>query len=1053
MRGFSVLLVFLPIIIVNGYKILLYSPNYSRSHINFIGQLANLYIEAGHEAVIIRPELTNNDPEVLINGSKARVVWSRKRFESTLQSQTMKAKAWESQSGGILSHMLQMATMIAQTSDAIGKMCQQLLSDEDLIDQLRKEKFDIGLLQVMDLCGNGLFERIGVRKFILAAAMPLPIDAAAILGIPHSLSFVPDMFPLSNEHSSFVRRAANIASFLFSKHFTLSSLRRAQIDAIRRYYPDFTIESAFGDASLVFANSDEHVEYPRPISHKIVYIGGFALSRPKPLVEPYKSLLDKAKNGVILVSFGSIAHSASMPKATKTAFLEAFRTFPNVKFIWKYEEPEDEEVKGLDNVSLAKWIPQTDVMNHKNAIGFITHGGMNSVSEASHFGIPMVCIPLFADQSRNCKMIQDRGIGLVASKANLTSETLISVFSELINNKKLYNKAKELAAMIKGKPMQPAERVLKYTEYAVKYDISKALELEGRHLSFVEFYNIDVYAAAVLSSLLSVYLVCRAVRCCVSALLLIAASNGFKILLYSPNYSRSHINFIGKLADIYHDAGHEVAVFRPHLFDNDPDFLLNGTKARVIAVKKKFETPLSPEMMRSNSWTMGNDGIVQTIAQGYKMMKLFGDGNTKLCRQILGDDEIIETLKSEKFDIGLIQIFDICGAGLFKKIGLEKYILAAAMPLPISVAASLGVPYSLSFVPDYIPLPTNYGSFVKRTTNVVAFLVVKHIMSRAFQGYQTVIVQEHFPDFTVDGAFANASLVFVNSDEHVEFPRPISHKIVYIGGFALSQPKPLIEPYKSYLDDSKDGAVLVSFGSIAQSSSMPDETKQAFLDAFKAFPNVRFIWKYETPEDDIAKGLENVLVAKWVPQTDILNHKNLIGFVTHGGMNSVSEASHFGIPMVCIFLFGDQLRNCRMVEDRGLGISAHKAELTSENLIKTFSELINDKKYYKKAKSIARMIKGKPLQPVDRVLQYTEYAADYDIAEVLELEGRHLNIVQFYNIDVLDMAGGPGRAENRGPARGPEEVGPASAPFKFSRPGPARPLGAGPGRSRQGAEL
>ncbi|CAD5222966.1 unnamed protein product [Bursaphelenchus xylophilus] len=45
------------------------------------------------------------------------------------------------------------------------------------------------------------------------------------------------------------------------------------------------------------------------------------------------------------------------------------------------------------------------------------------------------------------------------------------------------------------------------------------------------------------------------------------------------------------------------------------------------------------------------------------------------------------------------------------------------------------------------------------------------------------------------------------------------------------------------------------------------------------------------------------------------------------------------------------------------------------------------------------------------------------------------------------MAGGPGRAENSGPARGPEEVGPAPAPFKFSRPGP---LGAGPGRGPTG---
>lgn len=81
------------------------------------------------------------------------------------------------------------------------------------------------------------------------------------------------------------------------------------------------------------------------------------------------------------------------------------------------------------------------------------------------------------------------------------------------------------------------------------------------------------------------------------------------------------------------------------------------------------------------------------------MMKHFGDANSKLCRQIMENDELHEILRKEKFDLGLLQIMDACGAGLFKKIGLEKYILASAMPWPLSLAGIMGIPYSLSYVP------------------------------------------------------------------------------------------------------------------------------------------------------------------------------------------------------------------------------------------------------------------------------------------------------------------------------------------------------------------
>jgi hypothetical protein len=46
--------------------------------------------------------------------------------------------------------------------------------------------------------------------------------------------------------------------------------------------------------------------------------------------------------------------------------------------------------------------------------------------------------------------------------------------------------------------------------------------------------------------------------------------------------------------------------------------------------------------------------------------------------------------------------------------------------------------------------------------------------------------------------------------------------------------------------------------------------KRAFLDTFKQFPRITFLWKYEDEEDGIARGRKNVVIKKWVPQADLL---------------------------------------------------------------------------------------------------------------------------------------------------------------------------------------
>uniref|UniRef100_A0A914C5P4 glucuronosyltransferase n=1 Tax=Acrobeloides nanus TaxID=290746 RepID=A0A914C5P4_9BILA len=163
-------------------------------------------------------------------------------------------------------------------------------------------------------------------------------------------------------------------------------------------------------------------------------------------------------------------------------------------------------------------------------------------------------------------------------------------------------------------------------------------------------------------------------------------------------------------------------------------------------------------------------------------------------------------------------------------------------------------------------------SYTGRAKNLFLNILSQYFMDRAFfQPVEEVIRPIVRYDFTVEEQFGKSAFVLVNVDEHVDFNRPISHKVVYIGGFGQSNPKPLEPKYEQIMNSSKKGVVLVSFGSVAQSYLMQQEMKKKFLEAFAQFPDITFLWKYEKDEDNIADGYKNVITGKWLPQTDLLD--------------------------------------------------------------------------------------------------------------------------------------------------------------------------------------
>jgi glucuronosyltransferase len=64
----------------------------------------------------------------------------------------------------------------------------------------------------------------------------------------------------------------------------------------------------------------------------------------------------------------------------------------------------------------------------------MTHGGLLSTQEAAARGVPVVGIPIYADQHYNLAKIVSAGIGVKLAFANITTKSVIWAVNEILDN-------------------------------------------------------------------------------------------------------------------------------------------------------------------------------------------------------------------------------------------------------------------------------------------------------------------------------------------------------------------------------------------------------------------------------------------------------------------------------------------------------------------------------------------------------------------------------------------------------------------------------------------
>lgn len=462
-------------------------------------------------------------------------------------------------------------------------------------------------------------------------------------------------------------------------------------------------------------------------------------------------------------------------------------------------------------------------------------------------------------------------------------------------------------------------------------------------------------------------------------------ADGASILALVPVNSRSHYIVMEPLFKALAARGHQITVVSPYP-QKKP--LPNFTE---IDVSELFPTKsMSVDFIRANVYSMTD------------CVKAVADIGYKTCQATYADERISRLYNSSaKFDLVITEIFSSdCFVVFAEKFNAPLISFVTSVALPWS-NDRIGNPDNPSYIVNYWHEFAHQMSLYERVVNTASLIYSKVLAYRVADLSHTKFVREFLggevPDL-YDVYNRRTALIFVNSHYTVNQPRPMVPNFVEIGGIHLQQLEPLPKDLQELLDKADKGFIIFSMGTLVNMTTFSDHIVSSFLNAFSSFGDLLVLWKHD---GKLPNQPSNVITRKFFPQKDILVHKNLKLFITHGGLSSTLEVVNAGVPIIGIPMFGDQPGNVMNVVRRGAGILIDYDSITTELLTSSIKKIIEDKSYKENAVKLSKLFNDRPLSALDSAVFWTEHVLRHKGARHMRSAAADMPL---YKVLLLDVA-------------------------------------------------
>lgn len=300
--------------------------------------------------------------------------------------------------------------------------------------------------------------------------------------------------------------------------------------------------------------------------------------------------------------------------------------------------------------------------------------------------------------------------------------------------------------------------------------------------------------------------------------------NSAKVLIFVPGLSNSQVVFNYRIGDLLASHGHDVTLYRPQY---NPD--ANRGKPSSSAKELKFKAIKNETLFRELHTKLEASLFSTSVFGGVDMgaMRKFTEIQQEGCREQINDANLMKQLKDAKFDLAIAHMYDFCPMGMIKALEIPTYVWMSSGSFLDYMAWAVGAPSPASYVPNALSSYPDRMTFRERFKNFIGHCLFHPVFHYMVLNPSNEMFRRRFGnDFpNLMDLAAKSPLVFINSEELLDFPRPVLHKVIYIAGIGLSNPKPLDDHWQKIMNDSKDGVILFSFGSVADPTKMPDKWK------------------------------------------------------------------------------------------------------------------------------------------------------------------------------------------------------------------------------------
>nr|AEW43135.1 UDP-glycosyltransferase UGT42B2 [Helicoverpa armigera] len=377
--------------------------------------------------------------------------------------------------------------------------CKVLLAD-DKVQRLIKEnpKFDVIVVEQFNSdCALGIAYKfqapvVGIMSHIL---MPYHYER---LGVPYNPAYVPFHFLEGGTKPSLYHRVERTIFDFYFRMLNRYYTQRSNQNTLAQYFDDIPpLEELGREIKFLLLYHNFILTGSRLFPSNVIEVGGFHVVDAKPLTGDLKKFVEEAEHGVIYISFGSIVKASTMPAEKVQEVLNVMKRLPQ-RFVWKWEDKT--LMVDKDKLYTNSWLPQVDILAHPKTLAFLSHAGNGGTTEAIHYGVPMVAMPVGGDQPANAAAIEESDLGVQLQIRDLNEENLLNAFRKVLDPK-FRQRVKEVSKAWHDRPLPPLDTAVYWTEFAAKYP-NFNFRTAAADVPFYQYINLDV--AAVFITIISI---------------------------------------------------------------------------------------------------------------------------------------------------------------------------------------------------------------------------------------------------------------------------------------------------------------------------------------------------------------------------------------------------------------------------------------------------------------------------------------------------------------------------------------------------------------------